>query len=85
VVAKRSGNVTSKPRPPKGFVKAVKKGGTVDLGAFPIGGKSGRPPIKTAFDTNKATISAAMNRELTISLNAALKEMANPFGRRGRA
>lgn len=84
VVARRSGAVTTKPRPPKGFVKAVPKGGTVDLGAFPIGGKAGVPPIKTAFERSKGQISALMAVEMTKSLNAALKEMASPFGKRGR-
>lgn len=84
VVAKRSGKVTTKPKPPKGFVKAVPKGEVVKLGRFPIGGKGGVPPIKTAFQRSQPSIRAAMNVELTKSLNAALKEMASPFGKRGR-
>lgn len=82
MVAKRSGNVTSKPKPPKGFVKAVPKGETVDLGKFPIGGKGGVPPVKTAFERSRGAISSAMNLEMTKSLNNALKEMASPFGKR---
>lgn len=84
VVAKRSGKITTKPKPPKGFVRAVPKGGTVDLGRFPIGGKAGVPPIKTAFERAQPAIRSAMNIELTKSLNNALKELASPFGKRGR-
>lgn len=85
VVAKRSGKVTSKPKPPKGFVKAVAKGGTVDLGKFPIGGKGGVPPVKTAFERSKSAIRSLMATEMTKALNTALKEMASPFGKsRGR-
>lgn len=84
VVAKRSGKITTKPKPPKGFVRAVPKGETVDLGRFPIGGKGGVPPIKTAFERAQPAIRSAMATELTKSLNSALKEMASPFGKRGR-
>jgi hypothetical protein len=80
-VAKRSGKVTAKPRPPKGFVKVVKKGGTVDLGAFPIGGKSGVPPVKTAFERSLSQMSGKLTSEMTKALNNAIKEMASPFRR----
>jgi|694.fasta_scaffold17722_7 hypothetical protein len=83
IVAKRSGAVTSKPRPPKGFVRVVPRGETVDLGEFPIGGTAGVPPVKTAFDRSRATMSSAMVLEMTKALNNAIKEMASPF-RAGR-
>jgi len=79
VVAKRSGAVTTKPKPPKGFVRAAPKGGTVDLGEFPIGGKAGVPPVKTAFDRTRTQISSNLNLEMTKALNNAIKEMASPF------
>lgn len=84
VFAKRSGKVTTKPKPPKGFVKAAKKGETVDLGKFPVGGKGGVPPVKTAFERSLSSIKGSMAKEMTIALNNALKEMASPF-RRGKA
>lgn len=83
VVAKRSGAVTTKPKPPKGFVRVVKKGGTVDLGEFPVGGKAGVPPVKTAFDRTRSQISSNLNREMTKALNNAIKEMASPFRAKG--
>jgi hypothetical protein len=79
VVAKRSGKVTTRPKSPKGFVRVVKKGGTVDLGEFPVGGKAGVPPIKTAFDRTRTQVSGNLNREMTAALNSAIKEMASPF------
>lgn len=85
VIARRSGKVSTKPKPPKGFVKAVAKGGTVDLGRFPIGGKGGVPPVKTAFERSKSSMRSLMGTEMTKALNTALKEMASPFGKsRGR-
>lgn len=81
VVAKRSGRITTKPRPPKGFLKAAPKGGTVDLGAFPIGGKAGVPPVRTAFKRSSSAMRSLMAVEMTKSLNQALKEMASPFGK----
>lgn len=84
VVAKRSGNVRTNPKPPKGFVKAASSGGTVDLGAFPIGGKKGLPPVKTAFQRTRSQIGGAMQKEMAVALNNAIKEMASPFRAGGR-
>lgn len=83
VYAKRSGNLSTRPKLPKGFVKAVRRGGTVDLGAFPVGGKRGVPPVKTAFERTRAQISGQMQKEMATALNNAIKEMASPF-RAGR-
>lgn len=80
-VAKRSGAITTSPKPPKGFVKAVPKGNTVDLGAFPIGGKAGLPPVKTAYQRSLGTMKATLPREMSIALNNALKDKFGPFGK----
>lgn len=82
VVAKRSGKMTTNPKPPMGFLKKVAKGGVVDLGKFPIGGKGGVPPVKTAFERSRPAMDAKMTTEMTKALNNALKEMASPFGKR---
>lgn len=83
VRGKRSGLITTKPKPPKGFMKVAKKGDTVDLDAFPIGGKAGVPPVKTAYQRSLSGMKTQLPREMTVALNNALKEMASPF-RRGR-
>lgn len=83
VMAKRAKTVKTNPKPPKGFVKAAAGGGNVSLGAFPVGGKSGVPPVKTAFERTKTQISGLLTKEMTMALNNATKEMASPF-RTGR-
>lgn len=83
VVSKRGGKVSTKPGPPKGFVKAVPKGETVDLKTMPIGGSTGVPPIRTAYTRTLPTMSENMKKEMTRSLNNALKEMAGSFRQRG--
>jgi len=67
------------PKPPKGFVKRVPDDERVDLGRFPIGGKKGKPPIRTAYQQTLGTMKALMPREMTKSLTKALAEMARPF------
>lgn len=69
----------TQPKPPKGFVKRVPDGERVDLGEFPVGGKTGKPPIRSAYQQTLGTMRAAMPKEMTKSLTNALKEMARPF------
>jgi len=69
----------TQPKPPKGFVKRVPDGERVELGEFPVGGKSGKPPIRTAYRQTLGTMKAIMPREMTKSLTKALAEMARPF------
>lgn len=81
VVSGRSGKVTSNPKPPKGFIRVVRKGDTVDLGRFPIGGKAGVPPVRTAYERSLPGMKSVLAQQMTASLNNALKEMASPFGK----
>ena len=69
----------TQPKPPKGFVKRVPDDERVDLGKFPIGGKKGKPPIRTAYKQTLGTMKGLMPREMTKSLTNALEEMARPF------
>ena len=69
----------TQPKPPKGFVKRVPDGERVDLGKFPIGGKKGKPPIRSAYKQTLGTMKAIMPREMTKSLTKALAEMVRPF------
>jgi len=69
----------TQPKPPKGFVKRVADGERVDLGKFPIGGKKGKPPIRSAYKQTLGTMKAIMPREMTKSLTKALAEMVRPF------
>lgn len=83
VVARRAKNIKTSPKPPKGFVKAAAAGGNVSLGSFPVGGKAGVPPVKTAFERTKSQIGGMLTKEMAAALNQATKEMASPF-RTGR-
>jgi hypothetical protein len=71
------------PKPPKGFVKRADAGEKVDLGKFPVGGKKGIPPVRTAFKKSLGAFSQAMPREGAKSLQDAIKEMARGFPPRG--
>jgi hypothetical protein len=71
--------ISTSPKPPKGFLKRVPDGERVDLGKFPIGGKKGVPPIKTAYQQTLGAMRSVLPREMTKSLTNALKEMARPF------
>lgn len=81
---RRKSKVKSSPKPPKGFVKAAKKGDTVDLKQFPIGGRKGIPPVKTTFERTLPEMRANLPKEMKVALHAALKEMASPFRQKGR-
>jgi hypothetical protein len=81
-VFKSSGRLSASPKPPKGFVKAVPKGETVDLGAFPIGGSSGLPPIKTAFQRSLPRMRSTLPLEMAKALQTALQDKFGPFGKR---
>jgi hypothetical protein len=77
-----SGRISVTPKPPKGFVKAVKKGDTVDLGRFPIGGSTGLPPVRTAFQRSLGRIRSVLPLEMTKALQSALRDKFGPFGKR---
>lgn len=81
-VFKSSGRVIANPKPPKGFMKVVKKGGTVDLGEFPVGGKFGVPPIRTAFQQTLPRMRSKLQIEMAKALQSALTDKFGPFGRR---
>ena len=84
VVRRKNGALVTKPKPPKGFLKGTSKGDQVDLGRMPVGGKSGVPPIQTAFARTKTTMSADMRKEMAAAIVNATREMARPF-RGGKA
>jgi len=75
--------VQTNPKYPKAFFKRAADGEVVKLGKMPVGGRTGVPPVKTAFERTRTQISAKLNSEMTKALNNAIKEMASPF-RAGR-
>ena len=84
IVRRKGGALVTKPKPPRGFLKGTTSGEQVDLGKMPVGGKSGVPPIQTAFARTKTTMSADMRKEMAAGIVNATREMARPF-RGGKA
>lgn len=67
--------VVTQPKYPKAFFKRAPAGQQVDLGKMPKGGKSGQPPIRTAFDRSKGAMGVAMQSAMRDALVNAAREM----------
>ena len=61
---------TVNPAYPKSFFKSAKDGQKVDLGKMPIGGRTGKPPVKSAFAQSRT----AMETELRLQLGARIEK-----------
>jgi hypothetical protein len=66
---------TVSPNHPKSFFKSAKAGETVSLGKMPIGGRFGRPPVKTAFEQTQGAQLGELESQMAVSLERALKEL----------
>jgi hypothetical protein len=62
--------VQTNPKYPKAFFKRAAAGEVVKLGKMPIGGRTGVPPVKTAFNRAKP----AMEAELRLQLGARIEK-----------
>lgn len=71
---RNAGKLTTQPRPPKAFFKTAKAGQRVDLGKMPVGGRTGVPPVKTAFNESRAQMVSILQNELATRLEKALAE-----------
>ena len=67
---RNAGKLVTQPRPPKAFFKSAKQGENVKLGKMPIGGRTGVPPVKTAFTQSRT----AMETELRLQLGARIEK-----------
>ena len=65
--------------PKNSFFKAAKKGEELDLGRMPVGGRFGRPPVKTAFESTLPQMRRLLPVEMTLALNKALRDKAKDF------
>jgi hypothetical protein len=87
VVAKRgkfSGMLRTKsPAFPKSFFKSARSGEKVDLKRMPIGGRLGRPPVKTAFEQSKGNISTVLKQQASTAYERASKDLARKFPPKG--
>jgi hypothetical protein len=61
---------------PYAFFMKGKKGQTaLRIPAVPAGGTAGRPPVQTAFNSMRSRVAEYLNRELSISLQAAISKI----------
>lgn len=74
---KNKGVTTTSPRYPKAFLMAGKKGQELVIRPMPA-----QAPVRKSFEQSLPSMKSTLATSMTVSLNAALKEMASPF--RGR-
>ena len=74
---------TTRPRFPKGFLKSAPAGERVTLGKMPVGGRTGKPPIRTAFSAAQGEIRSVLKQQMSTVLERANKDMADR-AKRGR-
>lgn len=68
--------VTRKPSYPRSFFKSAAAGQQVDLGAMPVGGRTGKPPVATAFAQSKGQIGSVLQQQASTALDRAAKDIA---------
>lgn len=78
---KNAGKLITKPKPPKAFFKTAKKGEVVKLGKMPVGGRTGVPPVKTAFNQAQPAMRSLLQQELATRLEKALNEVKGRVAR----
>lgn len=76
----------TRPGPPKAFFKTAAAGEVVQLGRMRIGGSTGKPPVKTAFEGSKAEMVGIMREQMGVALELAaisrIKDKARKAKRR---
>lgn len=65
----------TKPRPPKAFFKSAPVGERVQLGKMPVGGRTGNPPVRTAFNKAKSEMGSVLQQQMVVQLESALREL----------
>ena len=71
--------VRTKPPYPKAFFKKGERGQMLSVREMPLGGSQGDPPVKSAYQASLGTMRSQLRVEMTKSLNAALKDLADNF------
>jgi len=61
---------------PRSFFKRAKAGQKVDLKAMPVGGRTGKPPIATAFNQAKGQMASTMTQQSSTALERVLRDIA---------
>lgn len=70
------------PRYPKGFFKSARAGERVTLGKMPVGGRTGQPPIRSAFKSARSEINSVLKQQMSTVLTRANKDMADRAARK---
>lgn len=65
----------TKPRPPKAFFKSAPVGERVQLGKMPVGGRTGKPPVRSAFEQSRTEMGAVLKTQMAFQLESALREL----------
>lgn len=71
--------VRTTPAYPKAFFKKGARGEILETGYMPVGGTTGKPPIRDAYVKTLPTMRSLLAAEMAKSLNNAIKELAQPF------
>lgn len=74
--------VQTTPKYPKAFFKKAPKGMVADVGAMPLGGSTGQPPVKSAYQKSLGTMRTQLAKEMTLALLKAQKDLADRFPRK---
>jgi HK97 gp10 family phage protein len=67
--------VDTQPGYPAAFFRKAKRGESITIAPMPAGGRSGQPPLKTAWEETRTTVAEILQRELRISLEAAVQSL----------
>jgi len=72
---RNAGKLVTSPKPPKAFFKTAKAGQVVNLGKMPVGGRTGVPPVKTAFNRARPEMEAELRLQLGARIEKAWDEL----------
>lgn len=79
---RQAAQVRTSPAYPKAFFKRAARGQRVYLSSMPIGGNSGRPPVRAAYERALPEMRALLPVEMAKSVRAALRDLADRFPRK---
>jgi hypothetical protein len=74
---------TKSPAFPKSFFKSAVAGQKVQLGRMPVGGRLGKPPVKTAFEQARSGIATVLREQAATAYERASKDLARNFPPKG--
>jgi hypothetical protein len=74
-----SRRIYTNPATPRAFFKVAKKGNTVPLGAMKPGGRTGKPPVRSAYESALPQMKALMPAEMTKAILGVNKSVAKMF------